>query len=219
MVQIGNIVISREARNYILLVGLIVVQLVILQLWWLTIFGVVILGFILFFFRDPPRVIPPLDHAIISAADGTVIDITELYEDKFLNQPVKRISIFLSIFDVHVNRSPIKGEVKYIQYQSGRFKNALSGKSSQYNEHNLVGIENGQSRILVKQIAGMIARRIVCHCDVGDQIAAGDKIGFIKFGSRVEIYLPVDAKLQVKLKDKVKAGETIIAVLSPKSEA
>jgi phosphatidylserine decarboxylase len=211
-VKLGRLIISREARNYLIIVGLIVVQLMILQLWWMTIIAIAILGFILYFFRDPIRVVPPLEQAIVSAADGTVVDIAEVYEDKYLNQPVRRISIFLSIFDVHVNRSPMKGEVKYLQYQPGRFKNAMSGKSSQYNEHNLVGIEDGQLRILVKQIAGMIARRIVCNCDIGDCIATGDKIGLIKFGSRVEIFLPLEAKLQIKLKDKVKAGETIIAL-------
>ncbi|MFB3896534.1 MAG: phosphatidylserine decarboxylase family protein [bacterium] len=210
--KLGRFIISREARNYLVIIGLIIVQLLILHLWWLSIVAIAILGFIIFFFRDPVRVIPPLEQAIVSAADGTVVDIAEVYEDKYLNQPVQRVSIFLSIFDVHVNRSPMKGEVKYLQYQPGRFKNAMSGKSSQYNEHNLVGIENGESRILVKQIAGMIARRIVCSCDIGDTISTGDKIGLIKFGSRVEIFLPLDAKLQVKLKDKVKAGETIIAL-------
>lgn len=210
--KLGSLIISREARNYLVIVGLIVVQLMILHLWWLAILALAILGFIVFFFRDPVRVAPPLEQAIVSAADGTVVDITEVYEDKYLNQKVCRVSIFLSIFDVHVNRSPMKGEVKYIQYQPGRFKNAMSGKSSQYNEHNLVGIDNGESRILVKQIAGMIARRIVCSCGIGDCIATGDKIGLIKFGSRVEIFLPLDANLQVKLKDKVKAGETIIAL-------
>jgi phosphatidylserine decarboxylase len=214
-VRFGNIGISQEARNYIVFVGLIIIQLFLLHLWWLSIFTGVVLGFILYFFRDPHRVVPKLDHAIVSAADGTVVDIAEVYEAQFLNQPVQRVSIFLSIFDVHVNRSPVKGEIRFLHYQPGRFKNALSWKSSQYNEHNLVGIENGTSRVLVKQIAGMIARRIVCHCDVGDQIAAGDKIGLIKFGSRVEIYLPLNMQLQVKLKDKVKAGETIIAVLNP----
>lgn len=213
--RFGNIGISQEARNYIVFVGLIIIQLFLLHLWWLSIFTGVVLGFILYFFRDPHRVVPKLDHAIVSAADGTVVDIAEVYEAQFLNQPVQRVSIFLSIFDVHVNRSPVKGEIRFLHYQPGRFKNALSWKSSQYNEHNLVGIENGTSRVLVKQIAGMIARRIVCHCDVGDQIAAGDKIGLIKFGSRVEIYLPLNMQLQVKLKDKVKAGETIIAVLNP----
>jgi phosphatidylserine decarboxylase len=216
--KLGNMIISREARNYIIIVGLIITQLLILQLWWISIFAIAILGFILFFFRDPVRVIPPLQQAIVSAADGTVVDISQVYEDKYLNQPVQRISIFLSIFDVHVNRSPIQGEVKYIQYQPGRFKNALSGKSSKYNEHNLVGIENNRTRILVKQIAGMIARRIVCNCNVGDCIATGDKIGLIKFGSRVEIFLPLEAQLHIKLNDKVKAGETIIAVLGAKGE-
>ncbi|MDI6784892.1 MAG: phosphatidylserine decarboxylase family protein [bacterium] len=214
--RFGKINISQDARNYIILIGLIIIQFMLLHLWWLTIFTIAILGFILFFFRDPPRIVPPLEQSIVSAADGTVVDITEVYEAQFLHQPVKRVSIFLSIFDVHVNRSPVKGEVKLIQYQPGRFKNALSRKSSQYNEHNLVGIENGKSQVLVKQIAGFIARRIVCHCDVGDQVAAGERIGLIKFGSRVEIFLPLAAQLQVKLKDKVKAGETIIALLPPK---
>lgn len=207
--------ISTESRNYTILFGLIIIQSLILQLWWLSLGCLAILGFILYFFRDPSRVAPPIDHAIISAADGTIVDIAEVYEDKWLNQPVRRVSIFLSLFDVHINRSPVNGKVAFLQYQSGRFKNALSGKSSKYNEHNLVGIENNDSRVLVKQIAGMIARRIVCNCDVGDQINAGDKIGLIKFGSRVEIYMPLDVQLQVQLHDKVKAGETIIAVLSP----
>ena len=190
--------ISEEVRNYSILFGLIIIECLILQLWWLSLGCLAILGFILYFFRDPLRVAPPIDHAIISAADGRIVDIAEVFEDKWLHRPVRRVSIFLSLFDVHVNRSPVKGKVAFLKYQRGRFKNALSGKSSQYNEHNLVGIENSHSRVLVKQIAGMIARRIICSCDVGDQINAGDKIGFIKFGSRVEIYVPLDAQLQVQ---------------------
>ena len=213
--QFGKIKISAEARNYLIVFTVIILQLLFLRLWFPTFITIAILGFILFFFRDPNRKVPVVANAVVSAADGTIVDIADLVEDKYLNQPVKRVSIFLSIFDVHINRAPIQGEVKFLQYQSGRFKNALSGKASLYNEHNLVGIENGCSKVLVKQIAGMIARRIVCHIGIGDQLATGERIGLIKFGSRVEIYLPADAELRVKLKDKVKAGETIIAVLSP----
>ena len=130
-----------------------------------------------------------------------------------LNQTVKRVSIFLSIFNVHINRAPVAGKVNYIEYHSGKFHNALEGESSIFNENNLIGMENHYSKICVKQIAGMIARRIVCYCSKGDEINAGDKIGLIKFGSRVEIYMPLETEILVQLGQNVKGGETIIGRL------
>ncbi|MCX7918872.1 MAG: phosphatidylserine decarboxylase family protein [bacterium] len=216
--RVGKIRISSEARNIVVIFSVICMQCIILRLWLPGLITLGALGFILFFFRDPDRIGSDDPNTILSAADGTIVDISEVFEEKFFQQPVRRVGIFLSIFDVHVNRAPISGEIKYLNYQRGRFKNALSGKASQYNEHNLVGIDNGTQRVLVKQIAGMLARRIVCYLGIGETVSSGARIGLIKFGSRVEIFIPKEAELRVKLRDKVKAGETIIAVLTPSKE-
>ena len=215
--KIGSLRVTQEGLPYILVLVVISIMVGILSPYW-SILPLLLAGYVMYFFRDPVRICPSDPFAIISAADGKVVGINEIREPNYLQKDSKRVSIFLSIFDVHINRAPIEGNVQYTQYQSGKFHNAMEGKSSIFNEHNLVGIENHQSKVLVKQIAGMLARRIVCYCSLGDKIQAGQKIGLIKFGSRVEIYMPLDTEILVKLGDHVRGGETIIGRLQEKTQ-
>jgi phosphatidylserine decarboxylase len=168
------------------------------------------LGFHLYFFRDPIRKCRDLGGPV-SSADGKVVEIARVFEDRYLKGDAIKIGIFLSVFDVHVNRSPEAGEVEYLDYVPGKFLNALKEDSVKYNESNWVGLLCGGRRILVRQIAGVIARRI--HCDVtqGMKIGRGDKIGMICYGSRVEIFMPQNQFLpSVKIGQRVKVGETLL---------
>jgi phosphatidylserine decarboxylase len=174
---------------------------------------------IVYFFRDPERPIPFDPQIIVSPADGKVIDIESTNENNFLNQQCSKISIFMSIFSVHVNRAPISGVIEYYQHNPGKFISAFKEKASLDNEQVLVGINSKSEgkpeyRILVKLIAGLIARRIVLWKKMGDRVNKGERISIIKFGSRVEIYLPSEVKLKIKKGDWVKAGETIIGIIS-----
>lgn len=168
---------------------------------------------IVYFFRDPRRQPPARDNVIVAAADGRVIDIHEVKENEFLQAPATQISIFLSILDVHVNRVPMSGRVAYFDYRKGRFAPAYRKEASLRNEHTLIGIENDKCRILIKQIAGTIARRIVCNVQKGSRVKCGEKFGMIKFGSRVEMVLPKNVRVVVEPNTKVKGGETIIGEL------
>jgi len=170
----------------------------------------------LFFFRDPERKIPEGEDLILSPADGKVIDISEVGEEDFLRCRGRVVRIFMSIFDVHVQRSPVKGKVEWIRYNSGKFVAAYTEKASEANESNLISIQmtsqsnSNEKRILVKQIAGSIARRICCWCKEGDNLLAGQRIGMIRFGSRVEIYLPQEVEIKAKRGDRVVGGETLL---------
>jgi phosphatidylserine decarboxylase len=160
--------------------------------------------FVVFFFRDPERVISSDRAAIVSPADGRIVRISA-GEDG-----MTRVSIFLSLFDVHINRSPIEGRVETVRYRPGKFKVALDERASVENEQNILVIGNGSHQIKFSQIAGILARRIVCWKKEGDRVEKGERIGLIKFGSRVDIFLPRDVALAVNLGDKVKGGSTII---------
>ncbi|MFQ5867702.1 MAG: phosphatidylserine decarboxylase family protein [bacterium] len=170
----------------------------------------------LFFFRDPERKVPEREDLILSPADGKVIDISEVGEQNFLHCRVKVVRIFMSIFNVHVQRSPIKGEVEWIKYKSGKFIAAHTEEASGRNESNLIGIQksnkpnSNRERILVKQIAGKVARRICCWCKEGDNLLAGQRIGMIRFGSRVDVYLPQQVQAKVKKGDRVVGGESLL---------
>src|SRR5208282_5110546 len=167
-------------------------------------------AFFLWFFRDPERQIPTLPGAIVSPGDGKVTDVSAVTAD---GASRNRISIFLSVFDVHVNRSPIAGVIREVRYRRGKFLNAMSAHSAEENEQNIVTVE-GEGRIVIfKQIAGLIARRIVFNLKVGDHVACGERVGLIKFGSRVDVLFARDATIQVKLGDRVKGGATILALL------
>ena len=169
--------------------------------------------FVLFFFRDPERTVPAGKSVVVSPADGKVIVIKDISEPDYLKQDVKQISIFLSVFNVHVNRSPIEGVVEVVKYNPGKFHVASVDKASLDNEQTAMVLSNGKDKILVKQIAGLIARRIVCYAKPGDAIKTGERYGLIRFGSRVDIFLPKDAELKVKLGDRVKGAGDVIAVL------
>jgi len=169
-------------------------------------------AFTLYFFRDPERQIPEGDCLIVSPADGNVVGIDSVEHVPFLDGPAKRVSIFLSVFDVHINRSPIKGKIAYRHYSPGEFLAAFEPKASVKNEQNAVGIEDADGyRVLVKQIAGLIARRILCWKNPGDQVGAGERFGLIRFGSRTEIYMPLDARIEVRLGQRVQGGSSVIA--------
>jgi phosphatidylserine decarboxylase len=165
-------------------------------------------AFFLWFFRDPERVIPAAQGAVVSPADGKVTDVSTVETEA---GPRRRISIFLSVFDVHVNRSPIAGVIRDARYQRGQFRNAMGAASAQHNEQNIVTVEGEGQTLVFKQIAGLLARRIVFTKKVGDRIARGERVGMIKFGSRTDLLLDAAAKVQVKVGDRVKGGATVVA--------
>ncbi len=171
----------------------------------------IFLLFTFYFFRDPERIIPPDENAIVSAADGKVVEIKEIVENQYLQSNAKQISVFMSIFNVHVNRIPMSGQVGFFEYRPGKFVKAYKQAASKENEQTVIGIENPHCKILIKQIAGILARRIVCHLREGFHVQRGERFGMIKFGSRVDMILPSSAKITVQLNQKVKGGETIIA--------
>lgn len=159
------------------------------------------------FFRDPPRRVPDDSRLILSPADGRVVEIDD-----------QRISIFLSVFDVHVNRSPVAGRISGITYSPGSFLPAFRDKASDLNESNLIDFETERGMLAVKQIAGLIARRIRCWKSPGEQVRQGEKIGFITFGSRVDLYIPMDADIKVAVGDKVRGGLSVMAVYAKRMD-
>lgn len=174
--------------------------------------GVIFALFVLNFFRDPDRPLPDGEANIISPADGKVVEIIEEYEADFFDKKITRISIFMNVFDVHVNRIPISGTVSHFKYKKGSFKNAYQSAASEVNEQTIIGITNGKRKLLFKQIAGLIARRIVCHVREAQYVQIGERFGLIKFGSRIDLLLPDDVEIKVKLNQKVKSGQSIIGV-------
>jgi phosphatidylserine decarboxylase len=169
--------------------------------------------FVLFFFRDPGRVVPEGKGVVVSPADGKVIVIKDIYEPDYLKQEVKQVSIFLSVFNVHVNRAPIGGTIETVKYNPGKFLVASVDKASLDNEQTGMVIVDGKNKVLVKQIAGLIARRIVCYAKPGDTIKAGERYGLIRFGSRVDLFLPKDSDIMVKVGDRIKGSRDVIGVM------
>jgi phosphatidylserine decarboxylase len=183
---------------------------------WLTSPGwaapaLLLAAFFLWFFRDPERAIPNLAGAVVSPADGKVTAVGKILED---GTPRLRISIFLSVFDVHVNRSPIRGVIRKMSYQRGKFMNAMNPDSAANNEQNVVAVEGEGQTVIFKQIAGLLARRIVFNHKVGDQLERGQRVGLIKFGSRVDILLDPSATIQVNVGDRVQGGASVLAFVS-----
>jgi len=181
---------------------------------WLSLFFFVLILYTLFFFRDPDRNIQADRNAVLAAADGTVTDISEVDETEVLKTRMRRVGIFLSIFDVHTNRAPIEGRITYRQHHEGLCLDARSQDCSEKNEAMTWGIENPRATVVVRQLTGAIARRIVAWAEVGDQLAKGERFGMIRFGSRTEVYLPLTASVLVKAGEHVAGGSTIIARLS-----
>jgi len=170
-------------------------------------------AFCLYFFRDPERQPPADDHLVVSPADGRVLEVREEREEQFLYQPATRVSIFMSPLDVHVNRSPVAGTIELVRHTAGRFRAAFADKASLDNERNAVLLTTPGGRFLVVQIAGALARRIVCHRQPGDWLARGERFGMIMFGSRVDLFLPPAARPVVARGDRVRAGHTVVAEL------
>jgi len=184
--------------------------------WWIPAsLAVLAILFIAFFFRNPRRSIPAQHNAILSPADGKIIYVGECTEDRLLKQRALKVSIFMSVFDVHLNRAPVTGRVLERNYHPGRFLVASRDKSSLLNEQNVLLLETeDRFKILLVQIAGFIARRIVCYADTGDTVKQGEIFGLIRFGSRVDLYLPPEVKPLVSTGQHVKGGESIIGVRS-----
>lgn len=166
--------------------------------------------FTAFFFRNPQRKIPKDSKAILSPADGVVMSVTSVAEDQFIKGSARKVSIFLSVFNVHINRSPVAGEVKYVKYISGKFLPAFKSHASEINERNYLGIESNGLKVLVCQITGFIARRIVCYATIGSSLDQGQMFGLIKFGSCTEVYVPDNVDILVKPGEAVRGGKTLI---------
>ena len=181
---------------------------------WLAAFVLLLLAlWVAYFFRDPERPGERGPSLVVSPADGKLIMITEVDEPTFVKGRAVRLSIFMNVFNVHVNRYPVEGVVRYIHYNKGKFFNAAAEKSSLENEQMSVGIETGRYRVLVRQIAGLIARRIVTYSKLGETIRQGDRMGIIRFGSRVDVFLPAGSTLRAKVGDITVAGVTILGEL------
>jgi phosphatidylserine decarboxylase len=172
----------------------------------------VLAAFFLWFFRDPERIVPDTPRAVVSPADGKVTYVGPCTINGIQRN---RISIFLNVFDVHVNRSPIAGLIRDVRYQKGKFLNAMSEACAEQNEQNVVTVEGEGQTLIFKQIAGLLARRIVFTKKIGDQVGRGERIGMMKFGSRMDVFLEPTAELQIKLGDRVKGGSTVLAYLRP----
>jgi len=166
-----------------------------------------------FFFRDPERVIPGGDGLVVSPADGKIVKVAAAPEGNALGPGAQQVSIFLSVFDVHINRAPIAGRIERVDYHKGEFLPAFDDKASLRNEQNTVTLEQDGRRLVFKQIAGLIARRIVFRKQPGDSVARGERVGLIRFGSRTDVLLPASAKIRVKVGDRVAGGASIIAEL------
>jgi phosphatidylserine decarboxylase len=184
---------------------------------WLTlpvlaVIPLLLAGFFLWFFRDPERAIPAAQGAIVSPADGEVTDVAVVEQN---GRRQTRISIFLNIFNVHVNRSPIAGVITDVKYKTGTFRNAMSPASAEFNEQNIVTVEGEHGKVVFKQIAGLLARRIVFDKTVGDHVARGERVGLIKFGSRVDVIFAADVEMKVRVGDNVKGGSSVLAVAQP----
>jgi phosphatidylserine decarboxylase len=186
---------------------------------WLTIpilaiVPLLLAAFFLWFFRDPERRIPAIQGAIVSPADGKITDISVLQQD---GETRTRISIFLNVFDVHVNRSPVTGVIEDVQYQKGKFGNAMDAASAESNEQNIVTVRADAGTLVFKQIAGLLARRIVFSKKVGDSVERGERVGLIKFGSRTDVIFAADAEMKVRVGDRVKGGSSVLAIAQPRA--
>lgn len=182
-------------------------------LWLVAIVLLLLALWVAYFFRDPERTGERGSSLVVSPADGKLIMITEVDEPNFVRGRATRLSIFMNVFNVHVNRYPVDGAITYVHYNEGKFLNAAAEKSSLENEQMSVGLESGKHRILVRQIAGLIARRIVTYSRQGDTAKQGERMGIIRFGSRVDVFIPTGSRVRAKLGDITTAGVTVLAEL------
>ena len=199
LIAVGAFAVALNRRSFPL--WLLAVALVLLAVW------------VAYFFRDPERQGERGDRLVIAPADGKVVLITEVDEPVFMKGRATRVSIFMNVFNVHVNRYPVGGVVRFVEYKRGKFVNAVGEQASLENEQRSVGIESGTQRVLVRQIAGLIARRIVTYSKEGDQVKQGDRMGLIRFGSRVDVFVPAGVPVRVKVGDLTVAGVSVLAEL------
>lgn len=203
---------AKEGWPFILCaVCLALIMSFVFPLWSLPLW--VLAGFVIQFFRDPAREIPQQANAVLSPADGRIVAIEQTQDPELQREAIK-ISVFMNVFNVHSNRSPVDGEVTRVNYFAGSFLNAALAKASLENERNAVSVrlDNGQEVTFI-QIAGLVARRILCYAKVGDRLSRGQRYGFIRFGSRVDVYVPVGSHVRVQMGERVLATETILAEL------
>jgi len=204
--------IAPDGYPFIIILAIITVLVYAFGKPWIAVLFLIITLFMVLFFRDPERTTPGDKGVFVSPADGKVILIKDVYEKDYLKSDSKEISIFMSIFDVHVNRAPCDGIVNLVQHFPGQFLAAHKDAASIKNENTVMVLGANDGRILVRQVAGMLARRIVCKVKAGDALRRGERYGMIKFGSRLDVYLPKDTEIKVNLGEKVKAGETVIGI-------
>lgn len=204
--------VAREGWPFIIIAGVPTIAVFwFTDLWWLKLVLFALTVFVVAFFRDPERVVPVDPSSIVSPADGRVIKVERVTDFKFLKEEAVKISIFMNLFNVHVNRAPAAARVLEVIYNPGKFFNASLDKASMENEQNAVIAEGPTGRRFVfNQIAGLVARRIVCHAAEGDSLLKGERFGLIRFGSRLDVYLPLDCTVSVKPGERVKAGSSVL---------
>jgi phosphatidylserine decarboxylase len=212
---------AREGLSFIAIAALVAAGVfgiaLVRRSWplWLFAFALALIAlWVAYFFRDPERSGERGERLVIAPADGKVVMITQVDEPTFMKERSIRLSIFMNVFNVHVNRYPVSGIVRLVDHTPGRFANAATEKSSVENEQTSIGIESGSNHVLVRQIAGLIARRIVTDSKVGERVQQGERMGLIRFGSRVDVFLPAGAMLRIKVGDATFAGTTVLGELS-----
>ena len=198
--------------GYPFIIGAIILTLIVYYFFGMAaaVVPAVLAAFFMYFFRNPSRSMPYDPNILYSPADGTVMAVEDIYDDEYLNEPATKVTVFLSVFNVHVNRSPIDGEIKYQRYTCGQFVPAYKKSASFENERHAIGMDNGRIRVLVIQVAGLLARRIVSWVTLGHELQQGECYGMIKFGSSTELIVPKNVEITVKKGDTVVGGITVM---------
>ncbi len=213
--KIPQIPVAREGYPFIIFIAFATFIFALLKYDLIALITLFLTGFTFYFFRDPERISPDDEDVVVAPADGKIILVEKIFDDRFVNEHVYKVSIFMSIFDVHVNRVPFAGEVEKIQYSPGSFYAANTDQGGLANENcGVILTTKKDFKYAVVQIAGLLARRIVCWVEKGDVIDRGKRFGMIRFGSRVDLYLPQNMQLEIRSGQKVRAGETVIGYLT-----
>ena len=201
-----------EARWIFLVLGVLTILIGLINP-WLIVLGMLLILYTFYFFRDPERVVPTDPDLVVAAADGKIVAIEDVEEAEVVKGTMKRVAIFLSVFDVHTNRAPVAGKVTYTERRVGKMLDARHPDASRLNECRTWAIQHDHRTVVVRQITGAIARRIVAWAKVGESVARGERFGMIRFGSRTEVYLPMDTEIVCKVGDRVQSGVSVIAKL------